>query len=63
LQKDDHAEQRRGMRLLARSSGAVHSLELRLKRIIQELVSVQSQKPEQRPDARQSLHQHLLLRQ
>ena len=51
------------MRLLARSGCAVHSLELRLKRVVQQLMSVQPQKTEQRPHAREALHQHLLLRQ
>ena len=57
------AEQRGGMWLLASSGCPVHAFELTLERVVEQLVPVLSEKPEQRPyTPRQPLHQHLLLR-
>jgi hypothetical protein len=50
------------MRLLPGSHRPVHAFELILKRVIEQLVTVLPEKTEQRPHARQPLHQHLLLR-
>ena len=49
------------MRLLAGSRRPVHAFELVLKRVVEHLVTLLTQEPEQRPHARQTLHQHLLL--
>jgi hypothetical protein len=60
LKKDDHREQRRRHRLLALARGPVHPLELRLKRLVEQLVPVQAQERVQLARARHSTHQVLL---
>jgi hypothetical protein len=61
LEQEHHAEHRRRVRLVAGSGLSVHALELLLERVVEELVPVQSEKPEQRPHAVQALHDELLL--
>ncbi len=64
LEQYHHAESRcRGMRLLAGSRRpCAHAFELILKGVIEQLVTVLPEKPEERLHACQPLHQHLLLR-
>jgi hypothetical protein len=60
LQKQGHAHQRWRMRRLTRSGIAIHPLELFLKRFVEQLVSVKPEETEERPDALQTLHEHLV---
>jgi hypothetical protein len=48
LQQHDHAQQRGRMRLLAFPRVPIHGFELLLKRIVEQLVPMQPEKPEQR---------------
>src|SRR5262249_20363028 len=61
LKQHDHAQEGRWMRSFSRTGVAVHLLEFRLKRVIEQLVPVPSQKSEKRPHPIQALDQPLFL--
>jgi hypothetical protein len=62
LKQQDHAQKGRSMRLQSRSRCAVHTFELLLKAVVEQLVSVQPEESEQRTYTCQSLDEDFLLR-
>jgi hypothetical protein len=61
LEQHHHAQQSRRPWRIASPRRPIHAFQLLLKRVVEELVPMQSEKSEQRTDANQTLHEQLLL--